>query len=48
MKNKQIYDIIRWGTFLPIGTMQEEAREKSAGLVYVIYYVEYDDGHGNG
>jgi len=51
LTNLQIYDTIRWGTFLPIGTIQEETREKNskrAGLAYVIYYIEYDDDHGNG
>ena len=29
LKNKQIYDIIRWGAFLPTGTMQEEGCRQS-------------------
>ena len=51
MTNLQIYDIIWWGTFLPIGTMQEGTREKNnkrAELAYAIYYIEYADDYGNG
>ena len=51
LKNKQIYDIIRWGTFLPTGTIQKEAREKNskrAGLAYASLYDELNNGHGDG
>lgn len=30
LKNKQIYDIIRWGIFFPIGIIQEGARVKNS------------------
>ena len=51
LKNKQIYDIIRWGTFLPIGAIQARAREKNskrAGLAYASLYNELNNGHGDG
>lgn len=51
LKNKQIYDIIRWGAFLPTGTIQEGTREKNskrAGLAYASLYDELNNGHGDG
>ena len=59
LKNKQIYDIIRWGSIFTdryytrgrLEAFQEGTREKNsrrAGLAYASLYDELNNGHGDG